>query len=362
MTQLAPKQAHLSLPIDVRDRLQKLQYTYAEVLDITKNLNIKLGEGGFGPVYFGKLKDGSPVAVKKLSSSSAQGIQEFLNEVDVLSRAHHKNLVSLVGYCCEGNERCLIYEFMPKGNLDDRLHGLTSEQEPLNWTTRLRIAVGAAKGFSYLHNDCSPAIIHRDVKCSNILLDKNLDAKVADFGLSKLLSQSALTHITTGVKGTFGYLDPEYAQTERLTEKSDVYAFGVILLELLTGNKAIMQNSGEYVHIAQWARPPIITNVTLNILDSKLGKDIDKDSVQTVANLALHCAASKSIERPSFQDVLQVLEAVLKLEMKLELPQKAEALLATDVVDNWPIAETVIPIVGGQKVEDPLLYAVQKTV
>ncbi|KAI5074294.1 hypothetical protein GOP47_0010255 [Adiantum capillus-veneris] len=228
--------------------------------------------------------------------------------------------------------------------------GLPSEQEPLNWPTRLRISVGAAKGFSYLHNDCSPAIIHRDVKCSNILLDKNLDAKVADFGLSKLLSQSALTHITTGVKGTFGYLDPEYAQTERLTEKSDVYAFGVILLELLTGNKAIMQNSGEYVHIAQWARPQIITNVTLNILDSKLGKDIDKDSVQTVANLALHCVASKSIERPSFKEVLEVLEAVLKLEMKLELPQQAESLLATDVVvEIWPIAETVIPIVGGQK-------------
>ncbi|KAI5076314.1 hypothetical protein GOP47_0008379 [Adiantum capillus-veneris] len=130
--------------------------------------------------------------------------------------------------------------------------GLPSEQEPLNWPTRLRIAVGAAKGFNYLHNDCSPAIIHRDLKCSNILLDKNLDAKVADFGLSKLLSHSSLTHITTGVKGTFGYLYPEYAQTERLTEKSDAYAFGVILLELLTGSKAIMQNSGEYVHIAQW--------------------------------------------------------------------------------------------------------------
>ncbi|MCO5566646.1 hypothetical protein L7F22_020323 [Adiantum nelumboides] len=130
--------------------------------------------------------------------------------------------------------------------------GLPSEQEPLNWLTRLRIAVGAAKGFCYLHNDCSPAIIHRDVKCSNILLDKNLVAKVSDFGLSKPVPQSVLTHITTGVKGTFGYLDPEYAQTQKLTEKSDVYGFGVLLLELVTGNKAVMQQDGEYLHIAQW--------------------------------------------------------------------------------------------------------------
>ncbi|MCO5585734.1 hypothetical protein L7F22_039670 [Adiantum nelumboides] len=339
-------QAMLSLPIEVRDRLKKLQFTYAEVLEITNNLHIKLGEGGFGRVYFGKLKDGSPVAVKLLSSTSAQGTHEFLNEVEILSRAHHKNLVSLLGYCCEVNERCLIYEFMPKGTLDDRLHGLAREQEPLNWPTRLRIAVGAAKGFNYLHNDCSPSIIHRDVKGSNILLDSNLSAKVADFGLSKLLSESDMTHVSTGVKGTFGYLDPEYAQTERLTEKSDVYSFGVILLELLTGNKAIMQQDGEYTHVVQWARPHIITRTMPAILDKKLGDSIAKEAVQTVANMALHCVASKGIERPSFQEVLEVLEATLKSE----LGQPAKSPLASEdfVVNIKSCSEMVMPVVSSQ--------------
>eukprot|EP00250_Pteridium_aquilinum_P017826 c23790_g1_i1 orf=424-1161(-) len=234
---------------------------------------------------------------------------------------------------------------MPQGTLYDCLHGLPSEQEPLNWFTRLRIAVGAAKGFSYLHNDCSPAVIHRDVKCSNILLDDNLTAKVADFGLSKLLPQSALTHITTGVKGTFGYLDPEYAETERLTEKSDVYSFGIMLLELLTGHKSIEQHDGEYVHIAQWAKPYITTGTLANILDKKLGDIKDKETVEEVANIALKCVAYRSTERPLFQEVLQVLEAALKVES----PQQALPPSAADVSID---VHTVVPIIAGSNNRD----------
>lgn len=302
----------------VKYHLKKLQFTFADVCQITSNFRIKLGAGGFGSVFHGKLNDGKPVAVKRLSITSLQGTEEFLNEVEILSEAHHRNVLSLVGYCCELNERCLIYEFMPKGTLDDHLHGLPSEQDPLDWLARLRIAVGAAKGFSYLHNDCDPKIIHRDVKSSNILLDGNLVAKVADFGLSKLLTKLALTHVTTGVKGTFGYLDPEYAQTERLTEKSDVYSFGVILLELLSGNNAVMQCEGEYLHIVQWAKPHIMRRTLVNILDKNLGDTFDMETVQAVGDIALKCTAYKSTERPFFKEVLQVLEAALKMKLPLE--------------------------------------------
>lgn len=349
---------NISLPADIKDRLKKLQFTFAEVLQITSDLRIKLGEGGFGPVYHGKMEDGSPVAVKRLSLTSLQGTEEFLNEVEILSRAHHKNVLSLVGYCCELKERCLIYKFMPKGTLEDCLHGLPSEQEPLDWLARLKIAVDAAKGFSYLHNDCYPAIIHRDVKSSNILLDNKLVAKVADFGLSKLLTKSALTHITTQVKGTFGYFDPEYAQTERLTEKSDVYGFGIILLELISGNKAVIQREGEYIHIAQWAKPHIMNRRLPNIVDKNLGNTFDMESVQAVGNIALKCVSYKSINRPFFKEVLQLLEAALKLELPLEAHSEVSS-VETASEHSAINGDTVIPIIGDPKPEEesPVSFA-----
>ncbi|XP_041001738.1 proline-rich receptor-like protein kinase PERK1 [Juglans microcarpa x Juglans regia] len=194
-----------------------------------------LGEGGFGFVHKGVLPNGKEVAIKHLKSGSVQGEREFRAEVEIISRVHHKHLVSLVGYCVAGAlQRMLVYEFIPNFTLYFHLHG--EERVPvMNWPTRMKIALGSAKGLAYLHEDCQPKIIHRDIKAVNILLDYNFDAKVADFGLAKL-SADTDTHISTRVMGTFGYLAPEYAASGKLTSKSDVFSFGVVLLEyLITG-------------------------------------------------------------------------------------------------------------------------------
>ncbi|KAH6789348.1 Protein kinase superfamily protein [Perilla frutescens var. frutescens] len=193
-----------------------------------------LGQGGFGYVHKGVLPNGKEIAVKSLKSNSGQGEREFHAEVDIISRVHHRHLVSLVGYCSTGAQRLLVYEFVSNGTLEYHLHG--AGRPTMDWPTRHRIALGAAKGFAYLHEDCHPRIIHRDIKAANILIDSNFEAKVADFGLAKL-SNDNFTHVSTRIMGTFGYLAPEYASTGKLTEKSDVYSFGVMLLELITGRR-----------------------------------------------------------------------------------------------------------------------------
>ncbi|XP_022860279.1 proline-rich receptor-like protein kinase PERK1 [Olea europaea var. sylvestris] len=195
------------------------------------NANL-LGQGGFGYVHRGVLPNGKKVAVKQLKSGSGQGEREFQAEVEIISRVHHKHLVSLVGYCITGTQRLLVYEFVPNNTLEFHLHG--KGRPTMYWPTRLKIALGAAKGLAYLNEDCHPKIIHRYIKASNILLDFNFEAKVTDFGLAKFSSDTN-THISTRVMGTFGYLAPKYASSGKLTEKSDVFSFGVMLLELITG-------------------------------------------------------------------------------------------------------------------------------
>ncbi|ONM38470.1 Proline-rich receptor-like protein kinase PERK10 [Zea mays] len=194
-----------------------------------------LGEGGFGCVFKGILPDGRPVAVKKLKIGNGQGEREFKAEVDTISRVHHRHLVSLVGYCIAEGQRMLVYDFVPNNTLYYHLH---VSETSLDWRTRVKIAAGAARGIGYLHEDCHPRIIHRDIKSSNILLDNNFEAQVSDFGLARLAADSN-THVTTRVMGTFGYLAPEYALSGKLTAKSDVYSFGVVLLELITGRKPV---------------------------------------------------------------------------------------------------------------------------
>ncbi|WVZ60742.1 hypothetical protein U9M48_010724 [Paspalum notatum var. saurae] len=240
--------------------LGKGSFTYEELAAATGNFSAAnlLGQGGFGYVHRGVLRGGRAVAVKQLRSDSGQGEREFQAEVDIISRVHHRHLVSLVGYCIAGARRVLVYEFVPNKTLEFHLHG--KGQPVMPWSTRLRIALGSAKGLAYLHEDCHPRIIHRDIKSANILLDNNFEAMVADFGLAKLSSDNN-THVSTRVMGTFGYLAPEYASNGKLTEKSDVFSYGVMLLELLTGRRPIDSSDAASSFLedslVDWARPAL---------------------------------------------------------------------------------------------------------
>ncbi|XP_077240532.1 serine/threonine-protein kinase PBL27-like [Tasmannia lanceolata] len=234
-------------------------FTFRELASATKNFRQEclLGEGGFGRVYKGRLEStGQVVAVKQLDRNGLQGNREFLVEVLMLSLLHHPNLVNLIGYCADGDQRLLVYEFMPLGSLEDHLHDIPPDKEALDWNTRMKIAAGAAKGLEYLHDKANPPVIYRDFKSSNILLDEGFHPKLSDFGLAKLGPVGDKTHVSTRVMGTYGYCAPEYAMTGQLTLKSDVYSFGVVFLELITGRKAIDNNraAGEH-NLVAWARP-----------------------------------------------------------------------------------------------------------
>ncbi|PON88269.1 Serine/threonine protein kinase [Trema orientale] len=234
-------------------------FAFRELAAATKNFRPEclLGEGGFGRVYKGRLEStGQVVAVKQLDRNGLQGNREFLVEVLMLSLLHHQNLVNLIGYCADGDQRLLVYEFMPLGSLEDHLHDLPPDKEPLDWNTRMKIAAGAAKGLEYLHDKANPPVIYRDLKSSNILLDEGYHPKLSDFGLAKLGPVGDKTHVSTRVMGTYGYCAPEYAMTGQLTLKSDVYSFGVVFLELITGRKAIDNTRAQGEHnLVAWARP-----------------------------------------------------------------------------------------------------------
>ncbi|KAF5770819.1 putative protein kinase RLK-Pelle-RLCK-VIIa-1 family [Helianthus annuus] len=234
-------------------------FTFRELAAAAKNFRADylLGEGGFGRVYRGRLESTNQVvAIKQLDRNGLQGNREFLVEVLMLSLLHHPNLVNLIGYCADGDQRLLVYEYMPLGSLEDHLHDLPPDKQQLDWNTRMKIAAGAAKGLEYLHDKASPPVIYRDLKCSNILLDEEYNPKLSDFGLAKLGPVGDKTHVSTRVMGTYGYCAPEYAMTGQLTLKSDVYSFGVVLLEIITGRKAIDHSKTGCEHnLVAWARP-----------------------------------------------------------------------------------------------------------
>lgn len=294
-------------------------FTYEELYQITNGFSSQnlLGEGGFGSVYKGCLADGREVAVKKLKDGGGQGEREFHAEVDIISRVHHRHLVSLVGYCISDDQRLLVYDFVPNDTLHYHLHG--RGVPVLEWPARVKIAAGSARGIAYLHEDCQPRIIHRDIKSSNILLDNNFEALVADFGLARL-AMDACTHVTTRVMGTFGYLAPEYASSGKLTERSDVFSFGVVLLELITGRKPVDASKplGDE-SLVEWARPLLTqaleTGDAGELVDARLNKNYNEVEMFRMIEAAAACIRHSASRRPRMSQVVRVLDSLADVDL-----------------------------------------------
>ncbi|KAL0009202.1 hypothetical protein SO802_010704 [Lithocarpus litseifolius] len=291
-------------------------FTTEELKKATNNYNetLIIGRGGFGTVYKGLLPDNRIVAIKKSKTVDESQIEQFINEVVVLSQINHKNVVKLLGCCLETQVPLLVYEFIPNGTLFEYIHH-KNKASTVSWEIRLRIAAEIAEALSYLHFAASPPIIHRDVKSSNILLDSTHTAKVSDFGASRLVPLDQ-TQLATMVQGTLGYLDPEYMQTSQLTEKSDVYSFGVVLVELLTGEKALSFDKPEEERsLAIRFLSFLKDNRLFEILEKHIAKEGKAEQVKEVANLAKRCLRLKGEDRPTMKEVATELECLRKMEM-----------------------------------------------
>ncbi|PIA41829.1 hypothetical protein AQUCO_02200332v1 [Aquilegia coerulea] len=296
-------------------------FQLSELRAITQGFssNFLLGQGGFGTVHKGYIDENlrpglkaQAVAVKLLDIEGLQGHREWLAEVIFLGQLRHAHLVKLIGYCCEDEERLLVYEFMPRGSLENHLFKRLSV--PLAWGTRLKIAIGAAKGLAFLHGAEQP-VIYRDFKTSNILLDSDFSAKLSDFGLAKMGPEGSDTHVTTRVMGTYGYAAPEYVNTGHLTTKSDVYSFGVVLLELLTGRRSMDKTKPKSEqNLVDWARPYLTSSRRLRcIIDPKLGGQYSVKGAREMASLALQCVSLNPKPRPRMPVVIDVLEGLQNL-------------------------------------------------
>ncbi|KAI9125188.1 hypothetical protein K1719_003804 [Acacia pycnantha] len=281
----------------------------------TQNNKTLIGEGGFGSVYRGTLDDGQEVAVKVRSATSTQGTREFDTEVNLLSTIRHENLVPLIGYCCEKDQQILVYPFMSNGSLQDRLYGEPAKRKSLDWPTRLSIALGAARGLSYLHTFSGRSVIHRDVKSSNILLDNSMCAKVADFGFSKYAPQEGDSGASLELRGTAGYMDPEYYTTQQLSTKSDVFSFGMVLLEIVSGREPqdTKRPRNEW-NLVEWAKPYIRSSKIDEIVDPSIKGGYHAEAMWRVVETALSCIEPFSVNRPSMADIVRELEDALIIE------------------------------------------------
>ncbi|KAL4587721.1 hypothetical protein LXL04_000595 [Taraxacum kok-saghyz] len=296
-------------------------FTFSDLKTATRNFrpDSVLGEGGFGSVFKGWIDEhtfaatkpgtGLVIAVKKLHQESFQGHREWLAEVDYLGQFSHPNLVKLIGYCLEDEQRLLVYEFMPRGSLENHLFRRGSYFQPLSWSLRLKAALGAAKGLAFLHN-AKTKVIYRDFKTSNVLLDSNYNAKLSDFGLAKDGPIGDKSHVSTRIMGTYGYAAPEYLATGHLTSKSDVYSFGVVLLEMLSGRRAVDKNrpSGEYI-LVEWAKPYLAHKRKLfRVIDNRLEGQYTLEGAHAVATVALRSLSAEPRLRPNMLEVVKELE------------------------------------------------------
>ncbi|KAB2013648.1 hypothetical protein ES319_D09G169600v1 [Gossypium barbadense] len=332
------RESSASIPQTPRSEGEILQssnlktFTFSELKAATRNFrpDSVLGEGGFGSVFKGWIDEhsfkatkpgtGIIIAVKRLNQEGSQGHKEWLAEINYLGQLHHPNLVKLIGYCLEDEHRLLAYEFMVRGSMENHLFRRGSHFPPLSWGIRMKVALGAAKGLAFLHN-AKTQVIYRDFKTSNILLDSNYNAKLSDFGLARDGPTGDRSHVSTRVMGTYGYAAPEYLATGHLTAKSDIYSFGVVLLEMLSGRRAIDNNrpSGEH-NLVDWAKPYLTNKRRIfRVLDTRLQGQYSLTRAQEAANLAHQCLAVEPKLRPSMDEVVTALE---KLQETGDMPKR----------------------------------------
>ncbi|CAH1450900.1 unnamed protein product [Lactuca virosa] len=295
-------------------------FGYEELRDATDDFSPanKLGEGGFGPVYKGTLEDGRVIAVKQLSIASQHGRSQFVAEIATISAVQHRNLVKLYGCCIDGEKRLLVYEYLENKSLDQALFG--TNRLSLTWSTRFDICVGLARGLAYLHEESRLRIIHRDVKSSNVLLDSDLNPKISDFGLAKLYDDKK-THLSTRVAGTFGYLAPEYAMWGHLTEKADVFGFGVVALEIISGRpNSDSSLEDEKIYLLNWAWKLHEDNRELELVDEELS-EFDETEVKRMTRVCLLCTQTSSTQRPSMSRVVAMLSGDIEVTGVITRPE-----------------------------------------
>ncbi|XP_073107531.1 cold-responsive protein kinase 1 isoform X1 [Elaeis guineensis] len=297
-------------------------YTYKELRSATEDfcLTNKIGEGGFGSVFKGKLKDGTVVAIKVLSSESRQGVREFLNELTVISSIVHENLVTLYGCCVEGDHRILVYNYLENNSLAQTLLGGGRSDIQFSWRTRCKICIGVARGLAFLHEEVRPHIVHRDIKASNILLDKDLTPKISDFGLAKLLPAN-MTHVSTRVAGTIGYLAPEYAVRGQLTRRADIYSFGVLLLEIVSGRcntNTRLPYEDQFLLERTWTLYE--RGELVRIVDTSLNDDFDAEEACRFLRVGLVCTQDNPKLRPSMSTVVKMMTGEKKVDLEITKP------------------------------------------
>ncbi|GAB2298690.1 hypothetical protein Dimus_032762 [Dionaea muscipula] len=292
-------------------------FSFSELLAATDKFHLsnKIGRGGFGTVYKGMLKDGVQVAIKTLSAESKQGVREFLAEINLISSVKHPNLVALVGCCVEGTNRILVYEYLENRSLDRVLLGNYVDHVQLDWKRRSAICLGTARGLAYLHEEVVPHIVHRDIKASNILLDKDFQPKIGDFGLAKLFPEN-ITHLSTRIAGTTGYVAPEYALGGHLTMKADVYSFGVLILEIISGGSSSKSEwGGSQKLLLEWTWELYEEERLLELVDPEL-TDFPEEEVMRYVKVALFCTQAAASRRPLMSQVVDMLSRNIRLNEK----------------------------------------------